>query len=161
MIAQKGFSFAKKEYVFEGDEVVACYLDLGIDEQRGSRLLIISPDSSGNLFKKGDAQGSAYNELVSFDMVCVDELDSFLAYLASSSTLSKNRVSVVARTNALIQSATYFLGIDADLSDLSLRYMSKLRDQSKTILVHNTKKTNKKSYRILQTFDVGWRSYSD
>lgn len=76
-------------------------------------------------------------------IIYIDEGDSLIKYMLSSSTLSKIRVNSYAILNKMIQTAKYVICTDADVSDVTMKYFEHFRDSNTSLLLINPIKNYK------------------
>jgi hypothetical protein len=108
----------------------------------GYESIIVSVDSLIYLTNNG--------ELRTYKFVWLDEIESLIKYVTTSDTLNGKRKDVWNMLVHLVTYCEYLLVTDADMSDTTLEFISRLRDISTSYFVHNTMKTNEKSYQIVK-----------
>jgi len=76
-------------------------------------------------------------------IIYLDECDSLIKYLVKSKTLKKHRINVFTIFNKMIKTAKYVIGTDADVSDVTMKYLEEFRDISTSLLLINPIKNYK------------------
>lgn len=74
-------------------------------------------------------------------IVYLDEINSLLDYVLNSSTLVNKRLDVYNKLCMIVKSASYVIGVDADLSDIVTMFFKNLK--IKPYIIHNTFKNAK------------------
>lgn len=74
-------------------------------------------------------------------IIFLDEFNSIIQYIISSSTLKNKRLEVFERLEYLLKNCKLFIATDADISDLAIRFIDNLNLNYK--FIHNTYKHNK------------------
>ena len=74
-------------------------------------------------------------------IVYLDEINSLLDYVLNSSTLANKRLDVYNRLCIIVKSASYVIGVDADLSDIVTMFFKNLKITP--YIIHNTFKNAK------------------
>jgi hypothetical protein len=89
------------------------------------------------------------------DILFVDEIESLLEYVCTSSTLQKNRKEIFTILNSYIANAKYVFLVDSNVTMTVCDYIKKLRKHKNVNVIFNKKKTNDSTYYL--TYDeVYW-----
>ena len=81
-------------------------------------------------------------------IVCLDEINSLLDYVLNSSTLVNRRLQVYNMLCAIVTTASYVIGVDADLSDIVTMFFKNFNITP--YVIHNTFKIERegKGYSV-------------
>ncbi len=121
--------------------------------------LIQTPDSLIHMIKPDaeidfdiyDEDGSEYIEdlkLACPDVLFIDEIESLLDYVCTSSTLSKSRREVFTILNTYISKAKYVFLVDSNVTIPVCNHIKKLRKHHNINVIYNKKKTNNTTYHL-------------
>ncbi|KAJ4452707.1 hypothetical protein PAPYR_13056 [Paratrimastix pyriformis] len=82
-------------------------------------------------------------------IVFIDEINSLLRYLVSSTTLSERRKIVYSILRKIVSECKYLFCVDADITDL-IQWITGLRNKEKTIFIQNEYKnwTTSNAYKV-------------
>jgi len=117
----------KKNFNNNGIDIVS-YQDISPGDYSKCKNLVIQVDSIIHLDK----------DKLKNTIVFLDEINSLFDYILNSSTLRSRRLSVYNMFCMIIQNASYIIGVDADLSDIVIKFFKNF--DYDPYIIHNTYK---------------------
>jgi hypothetical protein len=93
----------------------------------------------------------------------LDEVNSMINYLITSDTMINKRVGIYKNLIYLIKNCKYLIGVDADMTDITLNFISDMRNKETTIFYNNTFQNYKniKAYEYKNINTIVYNLYKD
>jgi hypothetical protein len=126
------------------------YSDLTNNQLINSKRLVITPDSLPRLVSQN---GKQHKLKKSPYVLWIDEIKSFFPYIIGNQNLSKSRKDILQILKFYIKTCKKLIISDADIDTNIMKWIKDLRQNKKTILNHNTKKTIKRTCYIYNSED--------
>ena len=128
------------------------YEDFINDEEKRQELFIKNKNKYHNMQDYEKIKNYNVNKLIiqldslgklkaeNFDgcVLYLDELNSLICHMVSSSTMKNKRIDVYRNIAHIIKHCSVLIGVDADLSSPIIDFVLKFREEEKTIIYNNT-----------------------